>query len=139
MLPKHNKVWTQRIRFSVVFIWKTSKITPEGKFTANKQISVIYYIFVKYGHRRILTAYCCTWWLMFYCPWVQWIALQEQICTIAPVISRLVQHKGDPQNWLLMLLKTDILVDKKIYSSTLLSSYNYGTPYHQNHAWVADN
>ncbi len=33
MLPKHNKVWTpsQRVRFSVVFILKTSKITPKRK------------------------------------------------------------------------------------------------------------
>ena len=33
MLPKHNKVWTQRER--PVFFGITSKITPEGKFTAN--------------------------------------------------------------------------------------------------------
>ena len=40
MLPKHKNVWTQRDRFSVVYIMKTS-ITPEGKFTANVRISVI--------------------------------------------------------------------------------------------------
>ncbi len=47
MLQKHiNKVWTQRDRFSMVYIMKTSKITPEGKFTTNVRISVIYYSFV---------------------------------------------------------------------------------------------
>ena len=61
MLPKHNKVWTQRDQFSLVFIMKTSKTTPEGKFKANLRISVIYYIFVTYRHGRILTANCCAW------------------------------------------------------------------------------
>ena len=40
MLPKYNKVWRQRDRFSLIFIMKTSKITPEGKFTADVRIYV---------------------------------------------------------------------------------------------------
>ncbi len=59
MLPEHNKVRTQRDRFSMAFIMKTSEITPEGKFTANVRISVIHYIFVTYRYGRILTANCC--------------------------------------------------------------------------------
>ena len=59
MLPEHNKVRTQRNRISLVCIIKTSKITPEGKFTANVRIYVIYYIVVMYRHGRILTANCC--------------------------------------------------------------------------------
>ncbi len=55
MLQKHT-IWTQRDRFSLVFIMKTSKIPPEGKFTANARISVIDYIFVTYWHGRNLTA-----------------------------------------------------------------------------------
>ncbi len=50
MLPRHNKVWTQGDQFSLIFILKTSRITPEGKFTADVRISVIYYIFVTYHH-----------------------------------------------------------------------------------------
>ncbi len=42
----YNKVWTQIDRFSLVFTTKISKIIPEGKFTANVRISVIYNIFV---------------------------------------------------------------------------------------------
>ncbi len=42
MLPECNKVRTQTDRFSLVFIMKTSKMTPEGKFTANVRIFVIY-------------------------------------------------------------------------------------------------
>ncbi len=59
MFPKQNKLQIQRDRFSLVFITKTSKITTEGKFTANVRISVVYYIFVTYRHGRILRANCC--------------------------------------------------------------------------------
>ncbi len=41
MLPEHKKVRPQRGRFSLVYIMKASKITPEGKFTANVRISVV--------------------------------------------------------------------------------------------------
>ncbi len=91
MLPEHNKVNTQRDRISLEFIMKlkTSKITPKGKFTAKVKIYEIYHIFVTYHHGRILTANCCAQWLIFYCPRAQWAALREQICAVAPVISRL--------------------------------------------------
>ncbi len=44
MLPEYNKVRTQRDRISLISIMKTSKITPEGKFTVNVRIYVIYYL-----------------------------------------------------------------------------------------------
>ena len=59
MLPKHNKVWTQRDRISLVFIMTTSKITPKGNFAAHVRISVIYYIVETRRHGHILAANCC--------------------------------------------------------------------------------
>ena len=64
---------------------KTSKITPKGKFTAKCKN---FCMFVTCCHRRILIANCCAWQLIFYCPRAQWVALWEQICAVAPIISR---------------------------------------------------
>ena len=88
---------------------KTGKITPTGKFTANVRISVIYYIFVTYRHRLILTENCCAWWLIFYCPWVQWVALREQICAVSSQACSLFTLRlaaGANISFILLCLKT---------------------------------
>ena len=43
------------------------KITREGKFTTNVRISVVYYL-CDLSSECILTANCCSWLLIFYCP-----------------------------------------------------------------------
>ena len=83
LLPEHKQlVRAQRGRFSVVFIMKTSEIKGHSKC---KSFRSLLYLCV-YRHGRIF----CAWLWFFYCLRSQWIALQEQSCAVAPVISRLV-------------------------------------------------
>ena len=66
---------------------KTSKITPEEKFTANVRIFVIDYLcdvlpWAQFDSKLLK-------YLIFYCPRVQWIALREHHAPLRPLFQGL--------------------------------------------------